>query len=68
MIPGAYLQAWRAKAPWPDTRQVEQDLVICRALCDLFQAPSLTGKIAFRGGTALHKLLFPQALRYSELC
>ena len=66
MIPGAYIQAWRAKAPWPDARQVEQDLIICRALCDLFNAPALKGKIAFRGGTALHKLLFQQPLRYSE--
>ncbi|MEO8716630.1 MAG: nucleotidyl transferase AbiEii/AbiGii toxin family protein [Burkholderiales bacterium] len=47
-------------------RQVEQDLVICRALCDLFNAPALAGRIAFRGGTALHKLLFRRPLRYSE--
>ena len=66
MIPRAYLQEWRAKAPWPDLRQVEQDLVICRALCDLFNTPALTGKIAFRGGTAIHKLLFRHPLRYSE--
>lgn len=66
MIPRAYIQAWSAKAPWPDLRQVEQDLIICRALCDLFNAPALKGKIAFRGGTAIHKLLFKQPLRYSE--
>ncbi len=66
MIPNAYLQAWSAKAPWPDSRHVEQDLVICRALCDLFNAPALTGRIAFRGGTAIHKLLFKQPFRYSE--
>lgn len=66
MIPGAYIQAWSATAPWPDARQVEQDLIICRALCDLFNAPALKGRIAFRGGTALHKLLFKQPLRYSE--
>ncbi|HWW29199.1 MAG TPA: nucleotidyl transferase AbiEii/AbiGii toxin family protein [Steroidobacteraceae bacterium] len=47
-------------------RQVEQDLIICRALCDLFNASELKGKIAFRGGTAIHKLLFEQPLRYSE--
>ena len=51
MIPAAYIQAWSAKAPWPDAGQVEQDLVICRALCDLFNAPELKGKVAFRGGT-----------------
>ena len=66
MIPQAYLQAWSANAPWPDFRQIEQDLVICRALCDLFNAPALLGKIAFRGGTAINKLLFTQPLRYSE--
>lgn len=45
---------------------MEQDLVISRALCDLFSAPALAGRIAFRGGTAIHKLLFERPLRYSE--
>lgn len=66
MIPNAYLQEWSAHAPWPDLRQVEQDLIICRALCDLFASEQLRGKIAFRGGTAIHKLLFAKPLRYSE--
>lgn len=66
MIPQAYIQAWREHAPWPNPAQVEQDLIICRALCDLFNSPALAGKIAFRGGTAIHKLLFNQPLRYSE--
>ncbi len=66
MIPQAYLQAWSANAPWPDFRQIEQDLIICRALCDLFNALALHGKIAFRGGTAINKLRFAQPLRYSE--
>ena len=66
MIPQAHIQAWREHAPWPNPAQVEQDLIICRALCDLFNAPALQGKIAFRGGTAIHKLLFKQPLRYSE--
>ncbi len=54
------------EGPWPDARQIEQDLIICRALCDLFNAPALKDKIAFRGGTAINKLLFKQPLRYSE--
>jgi predicted nucleotidyltransferase component of viral defense system len=66
LIPNAYIQAWSATAPWPDPPQVEQDLIICRALCDLFNAPALKGKIAFRGGTAINKLLFSRPLRYSE--
>jgi hypothetical protein len=60
------IRAWSAKAPWPDLRQVEHELVICRALFDLFNASELKGKIAFRGGTAIHKLRFEQPLRYSE--
>jgi len=52
--------------PWPDSRQVEQDLIISRALCDLFNSPALAGKIALRGGTAINKLLFRHPLRYSE--
>jgi predicted nucleotidyltransferase component of viral defense system len=66
LIPSAYIQAWSTKAPWADARQVEQDLIICRALCDLFNSPALKGRLAFRGGTAIHKLLFKQPLRYSE--
>lgn len=66
MIPLSYIQAWSTKTPWPDSRQVEQDLIISRALCDLFNSSELQGKIAFRGGTAINKLLFKQPLRYSE--
>ncbi len=66
MIPIAHLQEWSSKAPWPDLRQIEQDLIICRALCNLFNSPALSCKIAFRGGTAINKLLFKQPLRYSE--
>ncbi len=66
MIPRAYVQQWSLKAPWPDAAQIEQDLIICRALCDLFNSKDLAGKIAFRGGTAINKLLFAKPLRYSE--
>lgn len=66
MIPIAYLREWSAHAPWPDLRQVEQDLIISRALCDLFSSEKLQAKIAFRGGTAINKLLFKNPLRYSE--
>ncbi len=37
-----------------------------RALCDLFNHSVLKGRIAFRGGTAINKLLFRRPLRYSE--
>ena len=32
-----------ARAPWPDSRQIEQDLIICRAMCDLFAGRLLSG-------------------------
>jgi len=66
MIPLAFIQQWTTSAPWSDLRQVEQDLIISRALCDLFTSPALRDRIAFRGGTAIHKLLFQRPLRYSE--
>jgi predicted nucleotidyltransferase component of viral defense system len=66
VIPRAYIQAWSATTPWREPRQVEQDLIISRALCDIFSEPFLADRLAFRGGTAIHKLLFRQPLRYSE--
>ena len=47
-------------------RQVEQDLVISRALVELFSQPAVASALAFRGGTALYKLHFRPAARYSE--
>lgn len=66
MIPRAHILEWAATTPWREQRQVEQDLIICRALCDIFNEPFLAERLAFRGGTAIHKLLFRQPLRYSE--
>lgn len=66
MIPRAHITAWRASAPWSNDAQIEQDLVVCSALVDLYSDPLLTHEVAFRGGTALHKLLLNPAGRYSE--
>ena len=46
--------------------QVEQDLVISRALVAIFDHPLLQESLAFRGGTALSKLHFRPPARYSE--
>ena len=66
MIPLDYILQWRGQALWSDIAQIEQDLVISRALCDLFNHESLADKVALRGGTAIHKLLFQPPLRFSE--
>ena len=66
MIPRMNIIAWSNVAPWSDPRQVEQDLLISRAIVDLFSDDMLRRELRFRGGTALNKLHFPAPLRYSE--
>jgi len=66
VIQRAYITEWRTRAPWPTDAQVEQDLAISRAIVEIFSDPSLAGSLAFRGGTALHKLYLAPATRYSE--
>ena len=65
MIPLDYITAWRVNAPWPQLSQIEQDLIICRALVELYNHPVVAKNLAFRGGTALFKLHLLPA-RYSE--
>lgn len=65
MIPRDFITEWRSQAPWVDDAQVEQDLVISRALVEIFSNETLHDALAFRGGTALYKLHLPAA-RYSE--
>lgn len=66
MIPRPYIAAWQDHAPWKSFSQVEQDLVISRTLVELFSDEILREHLAFRGGTALHKLYLHPAPRYSE--
>ena len=66
MIPKDNITAWRAKAPWLLDAQVEQDLVISRAIVELFRVPELASSLTFRGGTALYKLYLTPPARYSE--
>lgn len=66
MIPRDYITEWRVHAPWVQDFQIEQDLVISRALVAIFSNPLLGKSLAFRGGTALYKLHIKPAARYSE--
>lgn len=66
MIPQAFITEWQQFAPWSSEAQVEQDLVLSRAIIEIFSHPLLASALAFRGGTALHKLFVQPAARYSE--
>lgn len=66
MIPRPDIAKWQVNAPWKEFMQVEQDLVISRTLVELFSDDFLSDNLAFRGGTALHKLYLNPAPRYSE--
>jgi len=66
VIPQAHITAWRATAPWSEDAQVEQDLVLSRAVVELFADPETSTQLALRGGTALNKLFVAPGMRYSE--
>lgn len=66
MIPRPFIAKWQQHAPWREFAQVEQDLIISRALVEIFSDDFLRENLAFRGGTALHKLYLSPAARYSE--
>ncbi len=66
MIPQAELIYWRHDHPWQLNNQVEQDLIISRALVELYRDDHLRKVLAFRGGTAIHKLHLAPSARYSE--
>lgn len=66
MIPVSAIEEWRNKVPWQTNEQVEQDLIICRGLTEIYKDEFLSKSLAFRGGTALHKLYLSPQPRYSE--
>lgn len=66
MIPANEIKAWSNVVPWITDEQIEQDLVICRSLVEIFSNEFLAENLVFRGGTALHKLYLQPQPRYSE--
>ena len=66
MIPKPFIAKWKDHAPWTTNEQLEQDLIISRTLVELFSDNFIKENLAFRGGTALHKLYLHPAPRYSE--
>lgn len=66
MIPIGMIESWKAQAPWSNNDFVEQDLILSRLLTTLYSHEKVKRSLVFKGGTALHKLFFNKALRYSE--
>ncbi|HJN37519.1 MAG TPA: nucleotidyl transferase AbiEii/AbiGii toxin family protein [Gammaproteobacteria bacterium] len=66
MIPEIYVEQWRNSYGWQTLAQIEQDLIICRALVDLYNNDHVKTSLVFRGGTALNKLFLKPPSRYSE--
>jgi predicted nucleotidyltransferase component of viral defense system len=65
MIEESYIDEWRPEHPWSNP-QVEQDLIISRAIVEIFSDDLLRKSLVFRGGTALHKIYLSPQARYSE--
>lgn len=66
MIATQYLTEWASSYPWKLSEQVEQDLLISRAVVAIYSDPFLAERLAWRGGTALYKLYLKPQPRYSE--
>jgi hypothetical protein len=53
MINRAAILQWRARASWNKGEQIEQDLIISRALIAIFSDEFLASQLAFRGGNSI---------------
>ena len=66
MINRESILSWNEFVPWETHAKVEQDLLISRSLVAIYNDDFLASQLAFRGGTALHKLYLSPQPRYSE--
>lgn len=57
---------WGVDHPWQNENQVEQDLLLSRAMIEIANDGLLGQELVLRGGTAFHKLFLPEPYRYSE--
>lgn len=66
MIPREDIIAWGVDHPWPELDQIEQDLLLSEAICEISNDNLLGNELALRGGTTFHKLFMKTPYRYSE--
>ena len=66
MMPRKDIIQWSVSHSWQNENQVEQDLLLSRAMVEIANDPLLGEELVLRGGTAFHKLFLPEPYRYSE--
>ena len=66
MIPANTITKWGVEHPWSTREQIEQDLLLSQAMCEIANDQLLGAELILRGGTAFHKLFLPKPLRFSE--
>ena len=66
MIPRAFITEWQSRVPWPQSYQVEQDLILSRLMIEVAENELLKDEFVMRGGTCLHKVHLKEPRRYSE--
>lgn len=58
MIPRNYVEAWRGEVPWLSLDMVEQDLILSKAITDIYNK-MYNSKEDILGPRALHSLPCP---------
>jgi len=66
MINSSTITQWSVNHPWATRDNIEQDLLLSQAICEIANNPLLSSELVIRGGTAFHKLFLPKPFRYSE--
>ena len=67
MIPRAYLQSWRRHAPWPDLRQVEQDLLERQPCAPLLRVQRALKPFAQSDEPGEESLIFSTSLELAQV-
>jgi len=66
MIYANDITQWGVNHPWATRDDIEQDLLLSQAICEIANDPLLGSELVIRGGTAFHKLFLQKPYRYSE--
>ena len=66
MIYANDITQWSVTHPWATRNDIEQDMLLSQAICEIANDPLLCNELVLRGGTAFHKLFLPKPYRYSE--